>query len=196
MKKYFALSLLLLFNSLLGAQDISVSSCIGCSIVQNAASSLAKRTTVNYFNGITCSDNSGAGRTDCQMTTPILATGFGTLGRIPIDQGNGTAVWADPLVQGTQADLSTGTANPVVIGGYDTAGSPAIHRATVLNTTPSGSEYALLTRVVGAQTSSVNMFNAVAATGTQTSSLVKLPSFIINGTLYYTFAGLSGTYTS
>jgi hypothetical protein len=47
----------------------------------------------------------------------MLSTGSGTVGKIPIDQGNGTSVWADPLVQGTQASGTTSsTVNPVLTG--------------------------------------------------------------------------------
>jgi hypothetical protein len=50
----------------------------------------------------------------------MLSTGSGTVGKIPIDQGNGTSVWADPLVQGIQAEGTSGTTvNPVRVCGVD-----------------------------------------------------------------------------
>jgi hypothetical protein len=54
----------------------------------------------------------------------MLSTGSGTVGKIPIDQGNGTSVWSDPLVQGTQAEGSSGTTvNPVRVCGVDGSGN-------------------------------------------------------------------------
>jgi hypothetical protein len=48
----------------------------------------------------------------------------------------------------------------------------------------------------GSFTPYVNLFNAISATGTQTSALVRIPNFNISGNVYVTFAGLTGTYTS
>jgi hypothetical protein len=61
----------------------------------------------------------------------VLSTGSGTVGKIPIDQGNGTSVWADPFVQGTQAAGSTTLPNPVSVGGSDYAGTPALRTLKV-----------------------------------------------------------------
>jgi hypothetical protein len=52
----------------------------------------------------------------------MLSTGSGTVGKIPIDQGDGTSVWADPLVQGTKAE-GAAIDNPVTIGGKDGSGN-------------------------------------------------------------------------
>jgi hypothetical protein len=57
--------------------------------------------------------------------TPV--TGSPTLGKIPIGQGT-SAAWADPLVQGIQADdTSALTVNPVLVGGSDYSSPPLLH---------------------------------------------------------------------
>jgi len=183
-------------------------SCTGCGsgggggygTIQNAGTSLAQRATANFFSGISCTDNSGSTRTDCQIDQSFNPTWTGThtfngtaniagtfqiggaapQGKIPI--GNGSSyVPGDPLVQGTQAEGSTSTANPVVIGGYDTAGTPAIHRAITLNGAPAGTEYGIVTRnipggtqtVTGTVTANVGSTNGVALDATLTSGSLK-----------------------
>ena len=172
-------------------------SCTGCgggggsggyATLQNAGSSLAQRATANFFSGIACADNAGASRTDCQLDqsfNPIwtgthtfngnvnLAGGLkinGAAGQGKIPIGDGTNfVPGDPLVQGTQVDGSTSTANPVVVGGYDGAGTPALHRAILLNGAPAGTEYGLVTRNVPSGTQAVSgTVTANAGTGTFT----------------------------
>src|SRR6266568_571944 len=55
-------------------------------------------------------------------TAAIL--GIPNLGQIPIGQGDGTSVFADPLVQGIQAEGTTAaTVNPVLVGGKDGSGN-------------------------------------------------------------------------
>jgi hypothetical protein len=78
-------------------------------------------------------------------------------GKIPIwDQPSQSYIPGDPLVQGVVADGSTTAANPVPIGGYDTAGTPALHRAIVLNAAPAGNEYAIITRPIPSGTQAVS----------------------------------------
>jgi hypothetical protein len=97
-----------------------------------------------------------------------------TSGKVPIwDQPSGTYIPGDPLVQGVFADGSTSAANPVAIGGYDTAGTPALHRATFINGNPSGSEYGIVARTIpsGTQTVSVSNFPATQAISAATLPL-------------------------
>lgn len=55
---------------------------------------------------------------------PIPSANSGTAGKIPIAQGDGTAAWSDPLVQGTSAAGATTTGlNPVLIGGKNGSGN-------------------------------------------------------------------------
>jgi hypothetical protein len=87
----------------------------------------------------------------CQPKSTDLAdfsaTAPTTSGKIPIfDQPSGTYIPGDPLVQGLVGDGSTTAENPVAVGGYDTAGTPALHRNTLVNANPAGTEYGLVTR--------------------------------------------------
>lgn len=170
-------------------------SCTGCGVggggggyatIQSAGSSLAQRATANFFSGIVCADNSGSARTDCQLDQSFsptwsgahtfngnvnLAGGFkingaAAQGKIPIGDGT-NFVPGDPLVQGTQADGSTSAANPVAIGGYDTAGTPVLHRAIALNANPAGTEYGIVTRPIPSGTQTVSgTVTANAGSGT------------------------------
>lgn len=80
-----------------------------------------------------------------------------TSGKIPIfDQPSGTYIPGDPLVQGLFADLSTSAANPIAIGGYDTAGTPVLHKSILLNGNPAGTEYGLVTRNIPSGTQTVS----------------------------------------
>ncbi|HEY2361199.1 MAG TPA: hypothetical protein VGK36_08795 [Candidatus Angelobacter sp.] len=87
-----------------------------------------------------------------------------TAGKIPIYDptatnsagGTGAYVPGDPLVQGLFADTSTSAENPVAIGGYDTAGTPALHRGTFINGTPGGSEYGFITRNIPSGTQPIS----------------------------------------
>jgi hypothetical protein len=121
--------------------------------LQNATVDLVQRAKTNFQNGITCSDDNVNVRTNCQMTVPI--TGTPDLGKIPIGQGNGTAAYADPQVQGLFAEGNTTAQNPVAIGGFDTAGTPGIHGAKVVNATPAGTEYGIVTRPIPSGTQTV-----------------------------------------
>lgn len=85
------------------------------------------------------------------------ATSPSSSGKIPIwDQPSGTYIPGDPLVQGLVADGSTTAENPVAIGGYDTAGTPALHRATFINGTPAGTEYGIVVRNVPSGTQTIS----------------------------------------
>jgi hypothetical protein len=98
------------------------------------------------------------------------ATAPTTAGKIPIFDptapnsagGTGAYVPGDPLVQGLFADDSTSAENPVAIGGYDTAGTPAIHRATFINGTPGGTEYGIITRNIPSGTQPISGTIAVS----------------------------------
>ena len=92
--------------------------------------------------------------------TVNLAAGFqinsaAPAGKIPIGDGT-NFVPGDPLVQGLFGDGSTSIASPVIIGGYDTAGTPALHRAIELNANPAGTEYGLVTRNIPSGTQPVS----------------------------------------
>jgi hypothetical protein len=78
-------------------------------------------------------------------------------GQIPIwVAASSSYVPGDPKVQGLQADGSTTAVNPEVIGGYDTAATPALHRAIELNAAPAGTEYGLVTRNIPSGTQAVS----------------------------------------
>jgi hypothetical protein len=158
----------------------------GYATIQNAGTALAQQATANFFSGITCANNAGASRTDCQLDQSItptwtgahlfnasvnLAGGFkingaAAAGKIPIGDGT-NFVPGDPLVQGLFAEGTTTAQNPVAIGGFDTAGTPAVHGAKVLNGTPAGTEYGLVTRPIPSGTQAVSgTVTANAGTGT------------------------------
>jgi hypothetical protein len=85
------------------------------------------------------------------------ATAPSSSGKVPIwDQPSGTYIPGDPLVQGVFADASTSSANPVAIGGYDTAGTPALHRGTFINGTPAGTEYGIVVRNIPSGTQPIS----------------------------------------
>jgi hypothetical protein len=94
-----------------------------------------------------------------------------TSGKIPIwDQPSLTYIPGDPLVQGLVPDGSTTAANPVAIGGYDTAGTPALHRAIELNSNPAGSEYGIVTRPIPSGTQAVSAASLPLPSGAATSA--------------------------
>jgi hypothetical protein len=80
----------------------------------------------------------------------------GAQGKVLIGNGSGQFVEGDPLVQGLFADGSTSAANPVAIGGYDIAGTPALHRVAAVNGAPAGTEYAFVTRNIPSGTQAVS----------------------------------------
>lgn len=92
--------------------------------------------------------------TDLADFSPTAPT---TSGKVPIfDQPSGTYIPGDPLVQGLVSDGSTTAENPVAIGGYDTAGTPGLHRATFINGAPGGTEYGIVTRNIPSGTQAVS----------------------------------------
>jgi hypothetical protein len=138
----------------------------GYATIQNAAAAITQRAIINWVSNIVCSDNSGASRSDCNLASTIstsvinATTGFevnGAAGAGKVLIGDGTNfVPGDPFVQGVHADGSTVADNPVVIGGYDTAGTPALHRGTFINGTPGGTEYGIVTRNIPSGTQTVS----------------------------------------
>jgi hypothetical protein len=84
--------------------------------------------------GGSITNNPGGSNTNVQYNNSGAFGGIanGTLGQVLISQGAGsTPAFADPLVQGTQAAASTTIPNPVVIGGSDYGGTPAVQTAKV-----------------------------------------------------------------
>ncbi len=67
----------------------------------------------------------GTGNVNARKINGVEFSNGEALGKIPIGQGDGTAVWADPLVQGVTAHDDPGTTtNPVLVGGYVWAAAP------------------------------------------------------------------------
>jgi hypothetical protein len=138
----------------------------GYSTIQNAAASITQRTILNFANNIFCSDDVGNTRSNCDLASDIstsvinATSGFkfqGAAGAGKVLIGDGTNfVPGDPFVQGVHADGSTVADNPVVIGGYDTSGTPVLHRGTWINGTPAGTEYGLITRNIPSGTQAVS----------------------------------------
>jgi hypothetical protein len=114
---------------------------------------------------------SGYAPLDINALLPAGNLPEGDLGKIPIGQGPGIpAVFADPLVQGTQVDGSATEANPVLGGIWD----GAHHRAMYGDS--SGRLW-------------VNIFNSVAVTGTFWQSIQP-----VSGTFYQATQPVSGTF--
>jgi len=69
---------------------------------------------------------SGTATLNARSINGTIFSNAESLGKIPIGQGDGTAAWADPLVQGLTAhDVAGSTTNPVAVGGYASAAAPA-----------------------------------------------------------------------
>lgn len=67
----------------------------------------------------------GTGTLNAKSVNGTIFSNAESLGKIPIGQGDGTAVWADPLVQGLTAhDAPGSTTNPVAVGGYASTAAP------------------------------------------------------------------------
>lgn len=159
--------------------------------VQNGGVAVAQEASLNFLGSFSCVDNVGNTSTDCklsassavshQFVTGVDSSGNylrarpistdlsdvsptpATDGQILIFDGpSSTYIPGDPRVQGLAADGATTVLNPVEIGGYDTAGTPAIHRAIFINSSPSGTEYGEVVRTIpsGTQTVSVSNFPA------------------------------------
>jgi hypothetical protein len=187
----------------------------GYATIQNAASSLTQRLVANFFGGITCADNSGQSRTDCQIDTSsafnptwagahafngsvnlaggLKINGGAAAGKIPIGDGT-NFVPGDPLVQGLNAEGSTATNNPVNVGGFDTAGTPAIHGTKVLNAAPAGTEYGIVTRPIPSGTQTVSVSNTPAVTAAQLPAALDGSGFL--KTHEQGTAAVSGTVTA
>jgi hypothetical protein len=161
----------------------------GYSTIQNAAVAIAQRATLNWLANIVCVDNTGASRSDCNLaptistatinaTTGFQVNGAASAGKVLIGDGS-NFVPGDPLVQGLFADGSTSIGNPVVTGGYDAAGTPAIHRSIMLNGSPAGTEYGLVTRPIPSGTQTVSGSISISnfpATQPVSASALPLPS--------------------
>lgn len=158
----------------------------GYSVIQNGGVAIAAEAAINFLGSFSCVDNPGNASSDCklsasaavahQFVTGVDASGnylrgrpastdlsdFSptaptTSGKIPIwDQPSGTYIPGDPLVQGLLPDGSTTAGNPVAIGGYDTAGTPVLHRAIWLNSAPAGTEQGEVVRNIPSGTQTVS----------------------------------------
>jgi hypothetical protein len=113
------------------------------------------------------------------------ASNTGASGKIPIGDGAGHFVEGDPLVQGTQAAASTTIPNPVVIGGSDYSGTPAVRVGKVDS---SGSQY---TSIVGTPPVTISGTPSVAQSGTWTVQ----PGNTANTTPWLVNANENGTWT-
>jgi hypothetical protein len=146
--------------------------------VVNASTTPALTFTLNSAaNHLFWGNNSGATATPSYVQpkstdlADFSSTAPTTSGKIPIfDQPSGTYIPGDPLVQGLVADGSTTAANPVAIGGYDTAGTPAIHRGILLNTSPAGTEYGLVVRPIPSGTQAISAAALPLPAGAATSA--------------------------
>lgn len=107
------------------------------------------------------------------------ATAPSAAGQIPIFDGT-HYIPGDPEVQGLAADGATTVLNPIEIGGYDTAVTPAIHRAIFLNGAPAGTEYGIVTRNVPSGTQAVSAASLPLPAGAATSA--KQPALGTAGT--------------
>lgn len=154
----------------------------------NATSALTQRASLNFSNGITCVDNSGASRTDCRLTTPI--TGTPDLGKIPIGQGDGTAAFADPLVQGLYAAASTSEPNPVGVGAWDGAHLRhfSIDTSGRLNVNINGT-----VPVSGTFWQATQPVSGTFWQTTQPVSIATMPSTPVTGTFWQATQPVSGT---
>lgn len=83
----------------------------------------ATNTTAAMIIGTGASINfSGTGTVNASHVKGTKFNNAESLGKIPIGQGDGSATWSDPLVQGTTAE-GAAIPNPVVIGGKDGSGN-------------------------------------------------------------------------
>ena len=67
---------------------------------------------------------SGSGLLNASKINGTLFNNAESLGKIPIGQGDGSATWSDPLVQGLVAHDAVDTSAPVLVGGYASAAAP------------------------------------------------------------------------
>lgn len=80
---------------------------------------------------------SGSGTNNASAINGVTVTGTPGAGQLPISTGPTAAAWSDPIIQGTQAAGSTTIANPLVSGGSDYGGTPAV-RAWKVDSAGSG----------------------------------------------------------
>jgi hypothetical protein len=78
--------------------------------IANAGSALTQRSTLNFFGGITCADNSGNSRTDCQLGTHnLLSSSHGDTTAASAVRGDGLfAIGATPTWQRLAHSSATG----------------------------------------------------------------------------------------
>jgi hypothetical protein len=130
--------------------------------------------TVTCTGGGTITNNPGGSSNQLQYNNggAFGAIASAGLGKVLIDQGAGSPpAFADPLVQGLYADGASSVAAPVIGGGYDTAGTPLIHRFTMQSTAPGGSDWGLVTRIAGTVPVSGTFWQS-----TQPVSIASMPS--------------------
>jgi hypothetical protein len=155
--------------------DPSFQSCSG--VTQVNGSNLTTQTPVNFqdsvaTNGITISStNPSAGNIKFgfagTLTVPGGGTGLASLSAHRLYVGNGTSA---------PTAVAAGNLGQVLLSGGSST-DPAFADPIVSQ-------------------AFVNLFSAVSTTSTQTSALVRIPNFSLTGTVMYTFAGLTGSYTS
>lgn len=134
------------------------------------------RSKLNMAAPLTAVDDAANARTNIGIVTPIStanggvgASNTGAAGKVLI--GNGTAfVEGDPLVQGVFAEGNTTAQNPVNVGGFDTAGTPAIHGAKVISSNPAGTEYGMVVRPIPNGTQQVSASSLPLPTGAATET--------------------------
>lgn len=160
---------------------------------------------LNLLTAFSCANSVGATSTDCGLKDPLslgvfnATTGFRVAGAASAGKvliGNGTNfIPGDPLVQGLFAEGNTTVQNPVSIGGFNTAGTPAIHGINVINGPPSGTEYGIVARTIpsGTQTisGSVSVSNFPATQ--PISGTVGVNNFPASQTINGTVTANSGT---
>jgi hypothetical protein len=158
------------------SSDPSFQTCNGI-ILQTGGVNNASQGTLNFQNGgsvnglqIQPSNPSGGNEQmnlSGTLTVPGGGTGLSSLLAHQLYVGNGAS---------TPAAVSNGAAGQVLISNGGSS-DPSFQDPIISE-------------------AYVNLFNAISTTGTQTSSLTRIPNFNANGIVYYTFAGLSGAYTS
>jgi len=163
----------------------------GYTTIQSAGVALAQRSAVNFFGALSCVDNAGAARTDCQLVTPITVpqggTGLATLTAHQLYVGNGTATpnpvapgtagqvlesngasvdpsFQDPIVSGPDAPGVAPTRNPVQIGAIGADGN--VHRVLSDN---NGNLNALVTNFPATQAVSAAALPLPAGASTSTN---------------------------
>lgn len=134
----------------------------------------------------------GSGATTSTALTDFDSSAPTSDGKVPIwDNTQSKYIPGDPLVQGVADNASTTTVKPVIGGGYDTAGTPAIRRFTLGNSTPAGTEYGLIVRPIPSGTQAVS---GTFWQSTQPVSIASMPSTPVTGTFWQATQPVSGTF--